>query len=291
MHIDAQDVLHVVWDEAASCGYEYSADGGETWSSRVTFYGGSDGVRQIAAGVDGEGNTLVVWRPASARVAARDDLPIYYQMSSDGGSSWSEPAPIPGLLARVLNDTPYDVYDMGVDSGGHIHLVVVGRANIADTDLSVVHTEWDGSTWSTPVRIFSTTDFPERPAVTISRGNQLHVVWFVRDAEHLSTGGGQYQVWYSRWQSAAPAVPLPPLPTPLPAPTPTPTPVPPPSPTPYPTLAPGTGGLPSGLYTDSDDVLRLAAALLPLVLLIMLVMAVKMKWLSKIICWMSRSRN
>ncbi len=292
LHIDTQDVIHVVWDEAQSCGYRSSSDGGEIWSQRATFYsppsfppiGGDEGgaPRQIVAGVGGRGEIMIAWRTASARTAAGEELPIYYQTSSDDGLSWSEPTPIPDLLARALNDTPFDAYDMAVDSAGHIHLVVVGRADAVDAPLSVLHTEWDGNSWSSPTKIFSTTDLPERPVIATSRGNQLHAVWFVRGTEGRFAGEGNYELWYSRGQSAAPSVPAPPSPTPLPTAALTPTPVPRPSSTPYPTLAPGTGGLPTGLYTESDEILQLAIALLPLILLILLVIAVKLGWLGKL---------
>jgi hypothetical protein len=282
IYVDARDVIHVVWDEAQSCGYVSSSDGGETWSQRTTFYSDTGSPHQIVAGVDGEGKILVVWRTASESTMIDEQLPIYYQLSSDGGLSWSEPTSIPNLLARALNDTPFDAYDMAVDSAGHIHLVVVGRTGSGDMELSVLHTEWDGNAWSAPEGIFSTIDFPERPAITISRGNQLHVVWFVRDAEHLFTGGGDYEVWYSRGQSAAPSVTPPPSPPPLSTPTLAPTPVPLPFSTPYPTLAPGSSGLPAGLDTETDEILQLAIALLPLVLLVPLLMAVRLGWLSKL---------
>jgi hypothetical protein len=284
LHIDAQDRIHVVWDEAQSCGYLSSSDSGETWSQRATFYSDAGIPHQIVVGVDGEGQTLVVWRIISERTRLDEQLPIYYQLSPDSGFSWSEPAPIPNVLARAFNDTPYDAYDMAGDSAGHLHLVAVGRAGTADTALSVLHTEWNGNFWSAPTSVFSTTDYPERPVITVSRGNRLHLVWFVRDAEHLFTGGGDYQVWYSRGRSAAPSVPPPPSPTPLPTPTVTPTPVPLPSPTPYPTRAPGSGELATNdLYTESDEILQLAVALLPLVLLILLIVLFRRGWFSRLL--------
>jgi len=298
LHIDAQDVIHVVWDEVPSCGYISSPDGGKTWSQRVTFYSDVGSPRQIVAGVDGEGDILVVWRAASAVTALDDNLPIYYQRSSDGGITWSEATPIPQLLARRLNDTPYDAYDIAVDSAGHIHLIVTGRVGVPDTSpstsgssarpeaetapLSVIHVVWDGNAWLAPVKIFSTMDYPERPAITVNKGNRMHTVWFVRDTEHLFTGGGDYQVWYSHAESAAPAVPLPPSPTPLPTLTPTPTRTPLPLPTPYPTLAPGSSGLPPGLYTETDEVLDLAIALSPVALLVLVIIVLRLGWLGKL---------
>jgi hypothetical protein len=282
IYIDARDVIHVVWDEEQSCGYRSSSDGGKTWSQRTMFFYEGGSPRQIVVAVDGNANILTIWRTVSPHTGKDEDLPVYYQTSSDGGSYWSEPMPIRNLFSRALNDTPYDGYNVATDSAGHVHLVAVGRTAVTDAALSVLHVKWDGNTWSAPTKIFSTTDFPERPAIAVSGGNQLHVVWFVRGAEDRFDEGGNYEVWYAQAQSAAPSVPPPPSPTPLPTPTLTPTPVLTPSPTPYPTLEPGTGGLPSGLYTDSDDAFRIAVALFPLILLVLLVMGVKLGWLSRL---------
>jgi len=47
---------------------------------------------------------------------------------------------------------------------------------------------------------------------------------------------------------------------------------------PYPTVSFENTGLPDGLHTESDDVLRLVIALSPVALIILIVMAVKMGW-------------
>jgi hypothetical protein len=280
LHVDAQDRLHVVWDEAQSGGYSASFDGGESWSQRATFVYDTGAPNQIVVGVDRQDKILVVWRSLSASTRLDEGLPLYYQLSYDDGVSWSRPAPVPGVLARASNDTPFDAYDMAADSAGHLHLVAVGRASAEETDLSVLHATWNGNAWSQPDKIFSSTDFPERPALTVHRGNQLHVVWFVRKKEQLFSGGeGSHQVWYARGQSAAPAVSPPPSPTPLPTPTLTPTPVPPPTLTPYPTRAPELDELATDeLYTENDELFQLALALLPLILLVLFIASIRHGW-------------
>lgn len=282
LHIDTQDVIHVVWDEAASAAYVSSTDGGENWSQRHTFYSNAGNPRQIVAGVDGEGKILVVWRTASELTRQNVQLFIYYQLSSDGGFSWSEPAPIPNLLTRALNDTPFDAYDLAADSAGHLHLIVVGMPGVAETNLSVLHTEWDGKRWSPPYKVFSTPGFPERPVITINRGNQLHTAWFVRGAGQQEAEERDYQVWYARGQSAAPVVPPPPSPSPLATPAPAHTPTLLPSPTPYPTWAPGLSApRTDDLYTESDEVFRTAVAVFPVILLSLLIAIARLRWSGK----------
>jgi hypothetical protein len=107
----------------------------------------------------------------------------------------------------------------------------------------------------------------------VENGNVLHVAWAVRELPRYTPQ--RVDVWYSTKQLASPV--LTPVPTPVPSPTPTPTPVstPVPATTPYPTLDSASPGLPDGLDTESDEILRLAIALSPAVLVISLVIMSK----------------
>ncbi len=215
---------------------------------------------------------MLVWRTTS-----RDE--IFYQWSSDGGQSWKEPAIVPELFARSW-DTPFDRYDMATDSAGQIHLIVVGRRTAErDARLGVYHLSWDGENWSPPQPIFSQRGlYPEYPRLVIHEGNRLHAAWFTR-AGNIWDSAAERQVWYAAGHSGAPPQPVTPLPTLTPEPTATafasaPTPV----PTPYPTLPSDGAGLPGGLDTDSDDVLRLILALSPVAAVILVVMAIRLGW-------------
>lgn len=286
IEIDSSDTVHVTWDEGwdrltgfgdpAYGAYTFSSDGGITWSPVLAVTYPITTVAQLTVGSDGRGGVMLVWRATS-----RDE--IFYQWSTDGGHSWGAPSAIPGMLARPWAN-PFDMYDMTADSAGHIHLVAVGRQVLdRNAPLGVYHLEWDGEAWSDAERIYGGMGFPEYPKIAISQGNQLHVAWFVRERLGNPEGAGPHQVWYSNSQSTAPHQRVMPLPTltsmPLAL-----TPLPPPTPTvtPYPTLSPEDTGLPSGLYTESDEVLRLAAALSPIVLLILIVVVVRMGWFGRL---------
>jgi hypothetical protein len=203
------------------------------------------------------------------------DERVYYQVSADG-VSWSDPAPIPGILGRMDNTvySGYDIYDMATDSAGNLHLVGALRLSAFDPAPSIVHIEWDGERWSAPERVSTGPGFPEHPRIVVERGNVLHVVWEVKESGTL--GAQRIDVWYATKQLETPV--LTPVPTPMPSPMPTLTPPPSPTPaaTPYPTLANASAGLPDGLDTEGDEVFRLAIALSPAVLVISLVIAVKM---------------
>jgi hypothetical protein len=213
------------------------------------------------------------------------------------------PKPVPGVMARsVYSDL--DDYDMAVDSAGHLHLVLTGRDAQAVTASvnqleqkgppnSLYHLEWDGSVWSEPFSIFTPIngDLPEWPRIAVANGNQLHVVWFNRDAAHINdTEGGQYQVWYNHGTTSAPAIAPMAWPTPTPTPTalalatPTLVPTVAATPTPIAALAPDLAQLsvPPGattvIYSDHDEVFLLAKSLLPVALVIVVVVVSVRYW-------------
>jgi hypothetical protein len=219
---------------------------------------------------------MLVWRTSSPEYPG-----IYYTWSTNHGGSWSEPRSIPNILARPW-ESSFDLYDMATDSAGHIHLLVVGReSHETDALIGVYSLVWDGTDWSTPTRVFAAEGlYPEYPKIVVHEGNQLHAVWFTREGS-LWDQKVPKVVWYSRGQSTAPRQTVAPLPTSTPDP-PTVTPAPAPKITPSPVVSLGDSGLPDGLYTESDDVLRLLIALLPVVLVIGVVMVVRMGVLGKL---------
>jgi hypothetical protein len=284
MEIDSKDVIHVTldegWDRLSGKGepaysvYTSSADGGETWTPTTVITYPDSTVAQLTVGSNGQGGVMLVWRAAS-----RDEL--FYQWSTDNGHSWGAPSTIPRVFARPWSN-PFGMYDMATDSAGHIHLLVIGReSQEKDALQGVYHLVWDGDYWSVSERIFASSElYPEYPKIVVYEGNQLHAAWFTREGSVWDQDVNR-EVWYSRGQSPAPHQAVTPLPTPTPLP-PTVTPSPTATITPYPTISLEDAGAPDGLYTDADDALRLAAALSPIVLLILIVVLVNRVWSSRI---------
>jgi len=283
--VDNSGAINVVWDEGwdrltgkgdpAHGVYTFSLNEGQTWSPVISVDYPEATVAQLTVGADDHGGVMLVWRATS-----RNE--VFYQWSTDSGGSWGAPSTISGIFARPWTN-PFDMYGMDTDSAGHIHLVMVGR-RIPDSNaaLGVYHLEWDGRAWSAPEKIYEGPGFPEYPKITISQGNHLHVAWFIRESLWDDKGTGPHQVWYSSSRSAAPYQVVTPVPTATPmTPTFTPSPIA-PTATPYPSLHLEQVGLPDGLKTESDDVFRLAIALAPVALLVLVVMAVSMGWLKKL---------
>lgn len=285
MEIDNNGAIYVTWDEGWDrltgvsgdthySVYTSSSDGGKTWTSPTVINYPDETVTQLTVGSNGEGGVMLVWRATSG-----DEL--FYQWSIDGGHSWAAPSVIPQLFTR-LDTIPFDMYDMATDSAGHIHLLVAGReSREGNALLGIYHLIWDGENWSSPTRVFAESGlYPEYPKIVVHEGNQLHAAWFAREGSVWDSEANK-KVWYSRSQSSAPHQPVMPLRTSTPKP-PIATPSPTSTVTPCPTVSLENTGLPDGLYTESDDVFRLALALSPVALVVLIVVAVKTGWLGKL---------
>jgi hypothetical protein len=268
--LGADGEVHVVWDEGEDwylgTGYPVgavvrsSADSGATWSAPFTFSHPDGAPQQITLNVGPDSQLVAVWRLA---VELPQRSPVYYQLSEDDGASWSEPAPIEGIIAKDWLPLSLDTYHSDRDGDGNVHLLMVGYLGPAEQDLSVIHTVWDGQEWSAPYGLFTAPDPPEWPRIAVDPYGDAHATWFTRDLAHIwDSERGRYQVWgatrlvdsaQARW-TPAPATPSPSTTLTL---------------TPTPSAAPPTADIPNdsapprGLYTDIDDALRLLLALAP----------------------------
>lgn len=226
--VDREDNLHVVWESGygGTLGgvnsptralYSASYDGGKTWASPFEFTtdNANSEARSVAIAADGEGKLITVWLglPENA---------IYFQVSRDKGQSWSAPQRLPQVAStRPIYTAPLDTYAMATDGGGNVHLVLAGRLDNDQQQLSLLHLVWNGSSWSDPQTIASypSGDSPEWPRIAVGLGNELHVTWFTRDRESLfasNSVNADYRVWYAYASADAPAAQPVSYPTPTP---------------------------------------------------------------------------
>lgn len=220
-------------DRKAGIKLSISDDGGNTWSENPLPIAFADqDLRQPLLLADKDNKLVLVYK-----YGVRDE--IYYSVSSDNGTTWTDPQPIPGLFANLI--APGDDYYASVaDSNGITHLIAPGRASKSQKEPGLYHVTWDGKAWSNLQEIFHANTTVEYPAVALSNGNRLEVSFSTRD---LNPVGGDIdatsQVWYTTAQTDAPAATRVPLPTftPMPTATMTPQPTGTPAPTPTPTLA------------------------------------------------------
>jgi len=284
IRIDTQDIIHVSWDEGWDRNAQgdpaggqpvygmhvHSLDGGHTWSAPQVFNAPQTDNAQMALGLDNKGGVLLIWR-------SRELQEIYYTWSEDGGNTWSAVEQVPGIHARPWG-SPYDAYDTATDSLGRIHLLAVATTAPPEQNrppLGVYHLTWDGKAWLEPLLVahYPGPSNPEYPKIAVGQGNHLYAVWFVRP-EGLSTRN--MRIWYSELKIDAPLEESVPVPTATATPTTAPTSTPKPTATPTPALGFEDSGMPEGLYTESDELVMLAVALSPVLLLVMILAMIRL---------------
>jgi hypothetical protein len=262
--IDKDDHLHLVWDEgydningkgkSFAARYRRSTDGGLSWSQPITFTLPTlivqpdpnsvpegaplpkpqeifDAPMQITLGLYQNSQPVVVYR---SNVTQQ----MYYHFSQDGGTTWSQALPLPGVRARDPNDgRPFDSYWMTTDSAGNVHLFFSGFLvddKEARSRPRIIHLTWNGQSWSAPEVVASdsghpdwneignrdcdelfpfveTQDqrniidqcqliqrYPEWPRAVVANGNQLHLVWFTRSEKDRNDSDHPF---YKVWYS------------------------------------------------------------------------------------------
>lgn len=217
----ASSRIYVNWDEGSDwyigrgrpvdARLRYSEDKGETWSEPIIFDGdGSEVKRPIQLTVTEIANEqlLAVWRYSND-----EDAGIYYQLSDDLGATWTEPEAIPNIMARRINDSPLDDYELVTDNVGIAHLFAVARpANERQAPPSLYALEYRQGRWLLPRVVMSGEDsvWPEWPKAAVGPQNDIHLSWFVRrprmTREGLDLTAG-LQVYYSYRNATNPDAP------------------------------------------------------------------------------------
>ncbi|HNZ02121.1 MAG TPA: exo-alpha-sialidase [Anaerolineaceae bacterium] len=220
--VDEEDHLHAIWESSdigggsygtverpSNINYSKSEDGGENWSEPIVISASVEEAKNPAISTDMNGQLVAVW------LGLPEDV-IYYQLSTDGGDTWLDPTPLTGMVGGFTNyNSLLDTYSTSKDSDGNIHLAAIGRTNNRDRQLHLFHVTWNGISWSEPDNVVTyTAAVPEWPQIAISNGNRVHVVWFLRDDEHIwDTENGKYSIWYAQLLTTATYTPPKPIPT------------------------------------------------------------------------------
>jgi hypothetical protein len=284
--VDSQGNLHAVFESGVGGSYGQlteteptavmvvsSFDRGATWSEPLRLSGAVESARNITIGEDGGGRLLLAWQ-------AMDDSKVYFQLSDNHGQSWLPPQAFDDFIGGwSAYNSRVDSYSMATDSRGGLHLVLVGRTNPETANLSVLHVTWNGARWL-PVDTIAaySGDAPEWPRIAISNGNELNVVWTLRDKAHIwDSDGGRYKVYYARTLADAPWVapvaydPRPSQPTADVLTRPRETPV---APAAVPTPLAGTATAARSAYSETEVALIVLGSILPALVVVALVFGV-----------------
>lgn len=242
------------------------------WNSPVIIERPAPQIASLSVGANGQGDVVLVWRTRDPEYSG-----IFFAVSPDYGINWSIPQTIVGLESSASQNVD-DQYDMETDGQGMIHLVLA--AQLADstgfvdsTDLpGLYHLEWNGD-WASPILLYKGARIPEHPRMAIANGNELHVVWSIRDV--LSAGLIPSEILYARGRSSAPFV----QPEKLPTFTPTVVIVPEvleadSANTPVPDIEVTVSSVNTDIYSENDEYLVVLYALIPVVILLVVVLLV-----------------
>jgi len=184
--------LYITWDEGRDwytgggapqdVRMVYSEDHGLTWSKPVILDGGNLPDRKpVQAGLTElrDGSLMMVWRYDNDL-----DRNIYYQMTSDLGKTWTNPAPVPGIFARNGVTSTLDHYELITDKLGIVHLFAVGQNSL---DIPRTEQLYDityvpsSQFWIEPQRVYYNADErPEWPEAVVGPANDIHLTWFNR---------------------------------------------------------------------------------------------------------------
>lgn len=150
---------------------------------------------------------------------------LLYRTSADGGRTWQPEVAIEDVVARpYLTDHQFDKYGLAADSAGNFILTYIGTNPDAPDGLSAMSVIYEDEAWSSPTIIGGLIGFPEYAQIAVALGNQVQLVYFVRDQQFQDLG--HYVLWVTSTTTDAPASqPQPIKPDPDPAPMPTAAPV------------------------------------------------------------------
>lgn len=208
--------LIAIWDEgydnvtgrgqSAGVGTATSTDGGRTWHSHQAIRSPLGPIEQgfVAFGAAGP---LLAYRSTVS-----DQL--LYRSGNRSGREWGEERPIPDVvLRRFTTQHHFDRFSVAADAAGRLLLAYVGQDASAPKGLAVWVVTYADGRWSPPQRVAAPDGLPEYPRLTVALGNQLHLVFFLRDGSVSDDPQRHYTLWSVAGRSDAPAIAPVPLPT------------------------------------------------------------------------------
>ena len=206
---DGQGLWIAVW--AATNGLDTdlftarSTDGGATWSAKQPLH--ADAANDAAnddhphIATDGNGTWVVVW---DANQRAGNDRDVFVARSTDGGLTWTPPAPI---VADAAGDRGTDQRPQIATDGSGLWLAVWssndtrGGTKGSDFDILVARSGDGGATWTVPAPVNANAaadrGLDDRPQMATD-GNGTWLVAWVSDANVDGSLGSDLDILAAR---------------------------------------------------------------------------------------------
>lgn len=228
--------LYLTWSEgidwyagrgsATDVRFVYTDDGGLTWSDPVILTGDPESRSapyQLSLTELRDGSLMAVWQ-----YYEQSNDQIYFQISRDGGQTWTSPEVIPGIFSRRFSEISLDGYSLVTDKIGSVHLFIVGFDTHSEVrrNPALFHLVYEQGLWQPARRVFFSPDQrPEWPLARIGNSNNIHLTWFTRDisVSEFDSEQQRFRVYYSENQNipiVQPTQAFSPTNTPLPTATP-----------------------------------------------------------------------
>jgi len=168
--VDPSGNLHFVWTDYTSGNdeiyYKKSTDGGTTWSTGKRLTWTSVASWRSAIAVDSSGNLHLAW----CEYIDSSHSDIYYEKSTDGGTTWTP--------RKRLTWTSASSLVPAIAVAGYDVLHVVWRDSASGNwEIYYVNSADGGTTWSAGKRLTWTSGTSINPHIAVDSTSNLHVVW------------------------------------------------------------------------------------------------------------------
>jgi hypothetical protein len=175
----SNDTLYVVWSDHRTNGYaiyyDRSIDTGMTWSIPVPVTDTTGNATMPVVAVSGR-NVHIVWMGNIQGVRAS-----YYIRSLDGGDAWGPKVCLDSITA----------FWPGVATSGDTVVVTLNKdAGTGNTEVFIMISVDNGSTWGPEIRISNAFGRSEDPAIAV-KGSFIHLSW-------NDNRTGTMQIYYRR---------------------------------------------------------------------------------------------
>lgn len=177
-YVSSDGGVHVVWSELTE---QRGWQGEAIWHARLlSLEQGAFDVREVARSTSPDDPTLdapimavgmtgtlhLFWNNGVGSATGR-----FHQWSEDDGITWSDVSPVfPGLSGQT------EQAGVVVDSNNVLHWIT--SANGSGYNYGVIrYASWESGRWSSYNTLWPETHRGEFPALAITGGNQLHLVW------------------------------------------------------------------------------------------------------------------